>query len=182
MTESDYSALVAQLKTITNAPSDYGNRRGYAKARALIMGSELSDQEKELVRRELHRGADTNNGYHYNSNGIAEAIAAIESLSESTNDALEVPAFNLRNLSALVSDGRVFGVEFIKRSTGELRKISCRIGVKKHLKGGAKAYSSQEKRLLTVFDMSANGYRSIPVEGIRCVSVGGQSFNFVEVA
>tara|TARA_R110002074_G_scaffold402332_1_gene607507 strand:+ start:14955 stop:15476 length:522 start_codon:yes stop_codon:yes gene_type:complete len=85
--------------------------------------------------------------------------------------------FTLNNLKKLVSDGKIFHVEFIKRSTGELRKMRCRIGVKKHLKGGGKAYSTKAKQLLTVFDMEANGYRSIPVEGIRTLQVGGQRFS-----
>lgn len=84
--------------------------------------------------------------------------------------------FTLNNLYKLAADGKIFQVEFIKRTTGELRKIRCRLGVKKHLKGGKKTYSPKDKHLLTVFDMEAKGYRSIPVEGIRLLKVGAQSF------
>ena len=88
--------------------------------------------------------------------------------------------FNLRNLQNLVDDGSIFYVEFIKRTTGELRKMQCRLGVKKHLKGGSKAYDSAAKNLLTVFDMKAEGYRSIPLESIQCLTIGGQTFNFTQ--
>ena len=90
--------------------------------------------------------------------------------------ATNTPSFTLNNLHKLVADGKIFQVEFVKRTTGELRKMRCRLGVNKHLKGGKKAYSTKDKQLLTVFDMEAKGYRSIPVEGIRLLRVGGQSF------
>jgi len=64
--------------------------------------------------------------------------------------------FNHRNLQNLVSDGNIY-VEFIKRSTGTLRKMKCRTGVKKHLKGDKKGYSSAARGLHTVFDMEAKG-------------------------
>ena len=41
---------------------------------------------------------------------------------------------------SLVNDGKFFGVEFIKRTTGELRQMQARIGVTKHLKGGTKKF------------------------------------------
>ena len=90
-----------------------------------------------------------------------------------------VTQFNRTNLRNLVSDGGIFSVEFIKRSNGQLRKMVCRLGVKKHLKGGQKAYSTKVHNLLTVFDMENKGYRSIPVEAIQRLSVNGQTFSFV---
>ena len=89
-----------------------------------------------------------------------------------------LPQFNLSNLQNLVSDGSIFSVEFIKRTDGGLRKMVCRLGVKKYLKGGSKAYDTRKHNLLTVFDMENKGYRSIPVEAIRQLTVGGQTFSF----
>ena len=89
-----------------------------------------------------------------------------------------VTQFNRTNLRNLVADGGIFSVEFIKRSNGQLRKMVCRLGVKKHLKGGTKAYSSKAHNLLTVFDMDNKGYRSIPVDAIQRISVNGQTFSF----
>ena len=89
-----------------------------------------------------------------------------------------LPQFNLSNLQNLVSNGAIFSVEFIKRSNGELRKMVCRLGVKKHLKGGTKAYDAKEHNLLTVFDMEKEGYRSIPVDSIQRLTVNGQTFTF----
>jgi len=96
--------------------------------------------------------------------------------SDEQTETANATGFTLNNLYKLASDGKIFQVEFIKRTTGELRKMRCRLGVKKYLKGGVKKYASKDKQLLTVFDMDAKGYRSIPVEGIRLLKVGGQSF------
>jgi hypothetical protein len=87
-------------------------------------------------------------------------------------------AFNRANLRALVQDGQIFAVEFVKRTDGGLRRMTCRLGVKKHLKGGDAAYSAKEHNLLTVFDMDKGGYRSIPVESVQSLTVHGQTFTF----
>lgn len=77
----------------------------------------------------------------------------------------------------LASNGRIVGVEFIKRSDGTIRRMQCRLGVTSHLKGdlgSGPAYNAREHGLLTVFDMApGKGYRSIPTEGITQVSVNG---------
>lgn len=112
-----------------------------------------------------------------------EALEAPKTESDTQGAGIEeIPvALNWRNLVNLVSDGSIFYVEFIKRTTGELRKMKCRAGVKKYLRGGAKGYSAKAKNLLTVFDMENKGYRSIPVEAIKALSINGQQFNFAGV-
>lgn len=92
-----------------------------------------------------------------------------------------VPATNRANLKALVQDGQIFAVEFIKRTDGSLRRMVCRLGVKKHLKGGGVAYDTKAHNLLTVFDMEKGGYRSIPVEAVQRLTVHGQTLNFAGV-
>ena len=96
----------------------------------------------------------------------------------STATAQPSPRLNRANLRNLVSDGAIFGVEFIKRSDGSLRKMVCRLGVRKHLKGGAKAYDPKKHDLLCVFDMEKESYRSIPVDAVQRLSVNGQTFSF----
>lgn len=89
-----------------------------------------------------------------------------------------MPQFNIKNLTKLVSGGQIFAIEFIKRSTGELRSMQCRTGVKKHLKGGTKAYTPKDHNLLCVYDLAAKGYRSVPVENVLSMTVSGQRFVF----
>jgi len=180
MANANYTALIEQLKTVSNSPSDSGNRIGYSTARALIMESDLPDAHKEIVRAELHKAADTNQGYHYNSNGVHGALKAIESLVAANDDSFnpEPPTtLSVSQLTDMVKGGRIFGVSFVKRTTGELRTMSCRLGVKKFLRGGQLAYSPAEKQLLTVFDMGKKAYRCIPIEGIQSLSVGGNQYS-----
>lgn len=111
--------------------------------------------------------------YQFEGGAKPEAPAEIAPKAEE-----QTPAFNLRNFAKLVSDGQIFGVQFIKRSTGELRTMRARVGVRKALRGGVSAYNAASKNLLTVYDMDAKGYRSIPVENVRTLSVSGQQFHF----
>lgn len=70
-------------------------------------------------------------------------------------------------------NGKMFGVIFTKRSTGEQREMVCRVGVKSKLKGGEPAYDFQEKGLIPVFDMQKQEYRSIPLDAIIALKVDG---------
>jgi hypothetical protein len=72
--------------------------------------------------------------------------------------------------------GKTFTVTFIKRTTGKERVMNCRYGVKKHLKGGVKAYDPKKKGLVCVFDMQAGGYRSIALESIRKIAMEGEVY------
>ncbi len=81
------------------------------------------------------------------------------------------------------SNGRFFSVLFVKRGDGELREMICRTGVKKNLKGGEAPYDFSEKKLIPVYDTQAekkkpgdSGYRCIPIEGIRQISINGADF------
>lgn len=73
-----------------------------------------------------------------------------------------------------------FSVEFIKRTTGERRKMICRQDVKKHLKGGELKYDPEEKGLLTVYSMDAKGYRSIPLENLISATINGETYDVGE--
>jgi hypothetical protein len=77
------------------------------------------------------------------------------------------------------SNGKIMNVLFIKRTDGQLREMVCRTGVKKHLKGGKAAYNFSDKNLVSVYDMQAEvgkGYRSIPLENIRSITINGTHF------
>lgn len=89
--------------------------------------------------------------------------------------------------------GKIFGVSFIKRTTGELRKGTFRLGitVQKGLRGGSLAYNPIEKGLITAYEMiggeaandttdAANRRRMIPVEGIVELKLDGQLYNVVQ--
>jgi len=73
------------------------------------------------------------------------------------------------------TEGKFFGVEFIKRTTGEVRKMQARLNVKKYLKGGTLGYNPKEKNLVMCFDIN-NGYRAISIEGITELSANGNKY------
>ncbi len=74
------------------------------------------------------------------------------------------------------TDGRIFGVRFVKRTTGEERTMQARLGVVRVRGdlGSGPAYDAASHGLIRVWDMAANGYRSVPAEGIVAVSVAGE--------
>ena len=74
------------------------------------------------------------------------------------------------------SNGKMFSVEFVKRTTGEHRKMVARLGVKKHLAGGDAAYNFSERGLVSVYDVQKKGYRTIPTESISTLTIGGSTY------
>ena len=52
--------------------------------------------------------------------------------------------------------------------------MNCRLGVKKHLKGG-KDYNDATNVNITVFDLKSKGYRNIPVHRLVEISCGNLS-------
>ena len=82
------------------------------------------------------------------------------------------------------SRGKVFGVRFIKRTTGDVRNMSARLGVRKYLKnpdgngvdnGGLK-FSPTKKGLQVVFDMNKTEYRMISLEGLTRLTINNEKF------
>lgn len=80
-----------------------------------------------------------------------------------------------------------FSVTFIKRTPPyELRTIArAQFGVKKHLKGGDRAYTPTDYDLLCVYDQDAidkktglktGGYRSINLDQIVCFKLHGKGY------
>lgn len=80
----------------------------------------------------------------------------------------------------LTSAGKWLSVTFIKRTTGELRRMNCRIGVHSRLRGGewanGMAGRPRDHYLLVVHDVQKDEYRSIPVENIISLTIAGQTY------
>ena len=191
-TQNDITTLIESLTNLANVShgtSESANRSAKSKAQALVQASGLDQDTIKSICSVIAKAANPS-GWYYDTNGIKAGLAALEELVVEV-EVEEVKAskpvetairLNRTNLKILVSNGAIFNVKFIKRTTGELRSMTCRLGVQKHLKGGKKGFSDKAKDLLTVFDMSAKGYRSIPLDGIQSLSVNGQQFSFAEVA
>ena len=74
--------------------------------------------------------------------------------------------------------GHIFTAEFIKKD-GSVRKMNCRLSVKKGVTGKGMAYNPMDKALLGVFDMQKEAFRMINVETLRALTIGGQEYNIV---
>jgi hypothetical protein len=80
----------------------------------------------------------------------------------------------------LSSEGRWFTACFMKRTTGELREMTCRTGVAKYVKGIGMAYDAKSKNLLTVWEPIAgkadDAYRSINLDAVVWAKVDGKLY------
>lgn len=63
-----------------------------------------------------------------------------------------------------------FSVHFIKKN-GELRKMVCRLGVKKGVKGVGMSYNPTEKGLLCVYDVAKRAFRMINIRTIQFLQI-----------
>lgn len=73
------------------------------------------------------------------------------------------------------SNGKIFAVEFLKRSTQELRLMNCRTRVSKNVQGIGRSYNPEEHALIPVYDMGEdNGHKCIPADGIRRIKIDGK--------
>jgi len=78
----------------------------------------------------------------------------------------------------LATNGRIFRVRFVKRSTGKVRNMSARSGVRKGLKDPDGPLDPKlvqqdiDNDLLRVWDVEKNGYRCIALESIEYIKCG----------
>ena len=77
------------------------------------------------------------------------------------------------------SAGKIFGVSFIKRTTGEVRHMSARRGVRKDVTGEGLKYNPESKQLLTVYDMNKQGHRMLNIETLYRLALNGTSYTIV---
>lgn len=74
------------------------------------------------------------------------------------------------------TQGRIFSVYFRKKTTGEMREMTCRCGVKAHLSGGDLPYDPKPKLLLPVFDVQIGEYRMVNLRSLVSFNIGGETF------
>lgn len=87
-------------------------------------------------------------------------------------------------LKELEETGKTFHVEFTK-ANGEFRKMDCRMGVKKHLKGGEATYKRNPKNV-GVYESLRDSkghftdgqYRCFSEERVISIKVDGQVYKF----
>lgn len=70
---------------------------------------------------------------------------------------------------------KIFSAIFTKKD-GTERKILCRLGVKKHLKGGVKKYDTESLNYLTVYSLDSRGYRTLNLNTIKQLKANGNTY------
>ena len=75
-----------------------------------------------------------------------------------------------------LTKNRIFSATFIKKN-GEIRKMLCRTGVKKFLKGGEKSYNDDEMNHITVYDLKKKAYRTINLNTLTQIKSNGKEIN-----
>ena len=73
-------------------------------------------------------------------------------------------------------NGKFFTVEFIKRSTGEVRVMRATTNYTSKLAGGSLNYDANAKRLIPVWDMEKHEFRSIPTDAVIRIRALGNSY------
>jgi hypothetical protein len=69
---------------------------------------------------------------------------------------------------------KFFTVEFIKKD-GSLRRMNCRMGVKKYLKGTGKP-RPETPGLVIVYDIQAKDYRSFRINKLVSLTIDEQTY------
>ena len=73
------------------------------------------------------------------------------------------------------TNGKIFSAVFTKKD-GEKRKMVCRQGVAKYVKGVGLKFKPEERDLIGVFDMHKKAYRFINTETLEQIKVGGRTY------
>ena len=73
------------------------------------------------------------------------------------------------------TNGKIFSAVFTKKD-GEKRKMVCRQGVAKYVKGVGLKFKPEERALLGVFDMHKRAYRFININTLEQLKVKGTKY------
>ena len=84
---------------------------------------------------------------------------------------------NRSEVIEMIGDGSFVTVEFVKASTGELRKLNGRMGVKRYVKGVGKKFADEDKDLITIWEKDV-GYRSFKVANLKSIKAHGREWKF----
>ena len=77
------------------------------------------------------------------------------------------------------TNGKIFSAVFTKKD-GEKRKMVCRQGVAKYVKGIGLKFKPEERNLIGVFDMHKKAYRFINTNTLEQIKVQGKTYKIKE--
>ncbi len=73
---------------------------------------------------------------------------------------------------------KLFSATFVKVN-GQERKMICRLGVKKNLRGGQNKVETEDRSYLTVFDMQKSAYRTLNLRTLKEIKLSGTNYKVV---
>lgn len=76
--------------------------------------------------------------------------------------------------------GTIFSMKIITRTSGEVREMLGRFGVKKYLTGKGAKYDPKNYSLRVVFDVQKGAYRSINLDGLLFLTLAGRTYEIIE--
>lgn len=85
----------------------------------------------------------------------------------------------MRSIIKELAGNTIFSVDFVKKD-GTPRTMTCRLGVKAHLKGGELPYCPVEKGVLPVYDMIKSDYRMINLATVTEIRANGNIYRFTK--
>jgi hypothetical protein len=71
-------------------------------------------------------------------------------------------------------NGRIFSVLFVKRTDGTERRMTCRMGVRRYLKGVGLTFNPWDYHLQVVWDTQKRDYRFISLDAVLEIRARGQ--------
>ena len=82
------------------------------------------------------------------------------------------------------ADGSLVSITFVKRTTGEVRKMLARTGVRKGVKGVGLKFNPRNKNLIGVYDFDkvregadpSKCYRFVPIDAVISMKVRGKTY------
>ena len=73
------------------------------------------------------------------------------------------------------TNGKFFSAVFTKKN-GDIRLMTCRLGVKKGVKGVGLRFKPQDKGLMTVFDIHKDGHRFLNLMTLKSLKIRGNEY------
>ena len=92
------------------------------------------------------------------------------------NEIQTVSPGEARQMIEKIEHGKIFRVDFIRRTDGVHRRMVCRRGVSRGVNGMGQRYDPHEHDLVCVYDMERRGFRMIPLDAIIGIRVCGVEY------
>jgi len=82
-------------------------------------------------------------------------------------------------IQSKAGNGQIFSVRFKKRSNGQIRDMTARLGVKpNNPSSNPRSWNPADHDLLCVYDMQKQDYRMISLNTTTRLRAGGQEYQF----